>query len=462
MTSAESLNSLGAEFHLRGDLAAAAIHYNAALRHDPCYLPTVLNLVDILSRQNKLSSAAIVIARATNIAPQNAMIWSNYGNILTRLERYSEARIALDRSAVLAPESVQAWHNLLLLNLREKQIQKALECYQKIVDLGGDSRIVQNDVAHTYLSMGDLDRGLSFYESRWHTLRHLEPWDLHLPEWQGESLDGKRLLLHAEQGYGDTIMTMRFIFCLLDRGAKVTFGVLPGMQGLVEAQNWPIEVVPLNQIDETWASKLDLHSPLYSAMRWLGIQKDDIDPKPYLKAPDIMVPQVFRNAFNVGICWTSGSRGDELDWRRRVSPLKEWLKLGEIPGVQLWSLCPGREAQNEIISLGAESLVIDYVSSFSDFAETASFISQLDLVISVDTAVAHLSGAIGKPTWMLSQFTPCWRWWDLENGTGLPWYETMETQVQQEPGDWKSELDFCAKLLQARVKSWATGLERAA
>jgi hypothetical protein len=126
--------------------------------------------------------------------------------------------------------------------------------------------------------------------------------------------------------------------------------------------------------------------------------------------------------FNVGICWFSGRRGNYMDWRRRISSLEDWLPLSEVPNVQLWSLTPGDEAQSRDHSARAEALVLDDVTKFANFAETASFISKLDLVISVDTAVAHLAAATGKPTWMLSQFTPCWRWWGLEDGTGEPWY----------------------------------------
>jgi ADP-heptose:LPS heptosyltransferase len=131
--------------------------------------------------------------------------------------------------------------------------------------------------------------------------------------------------------------------------------------------------------------------------------------------------------------------------------LELWLKLTEIPSVHLWSLCPGEDAQKEIVSLGAEALVLDEVTKFSDFAETAAFIDQLDLVISVDTAVAHLAASMGKPTWMLSQFTPCWRWWGLAEGTGRPWYDSMETLAQHAPGDWKSQLEECERRLRQMV-----------
>jgi hypothetical protein len=233
----------------------------------------------------------------------------------------------------------------------------------------------------------------------------------------------------------------------------VTFAVPRQLVRLFENQEWNIEVVCIHDIDETWASRFDFHSPLYSMMRHLGVEREDISGRAFLQSPPLTVPPVHAAMFNVGICWASGTHHDYTDWRRRVSPLADWLQLAEVPGVQLWSLFPGDEAQREIVQLGAEAVVLDRVTKFEDFAETAAFVASLDLVISVDTAVAHLSGALGVPTWMLSQFAPCWRWWGLDEGTGAPWYDSMLTFKQREPGDWKSQLEECVRLLQVTVES---------
>lgn len=447
MTSADSLCNEGARFHQIGDLDAAKIHYLAALRSNPKHSHSLLNLCSIMSQNNNVAGAAAIMARAVDIAPNNGQLWSNYGSFLKRLERYEDARGALVQATSLSPDFIGAWHNLLLLELREGNIGGAIDCYNQIKALGGDSPTIQNDLAHIYLAAGDLEYAFEIYESRWHILTHQEPWDLHLPEWQGEDLKGKRLLVHQEQGYGDTVMTSRFIKDLVKRGAKVTFAVEGALIGLFESQDWEMDTIDLHILREKDAERFDFHSPLYSVMRWLEVRKENINPSPFINPPKITVPSVYNEMTNVGICWFSGRRGNDMDWRRRVSPLELWLPLAEVPSVQLWSLCPGDEAQSEIVRLGAEGLVIDEVTKFFDFAETASFINKLDLVISVDTAVAHLAASMGKPTWMLSQFTPCWRWWDLEAGTGKPWYETMEILSQPAPGDWKTQLEECERNL---------------
>jgi tetratricopeptide (TPR) repeat protein len=142
--------------------------------------------------------------------------------------------------SILLPDHIGAWHGSLLLDLREKKCDDALRCYEKIKALGGDNPTIQNDLAHIYLAQGDSEKAFETYEARWHILSHMEPWDFHLREWQGESLKDKLILIHAEQGFGDTIMVSRFLPSLLDQGAVVTLAVEPAMVELFEAQEWNI------------------------------------------------------------------------------------------------------------------------------------------------------------------------------------------------------------------------------
>lgn len=457
MSSVNKLFAQALHFHGIGDWEAARLHYLAALRDNPTHVQSLMNLSDILSRNNQMAASAAVMARAVTLAPNNAQLWSNLGNALTRLERYDEARVALVNATTVAPDNIAGWHNFLLMALRSGHYAESLESYKRICDLGGDSALIQNDVAHIYLAMGDLERALELYEVRWHTLQHLHPWDLRVKEWEGQPLDGKHILIHSEQGYGDTIMTSRFVRDLsATPDIRVTFAVEPANVRLFEMQEWRnVEVCSVFDIAERDPKEFDFHSPLYSMVRHLGITRDTITGRPYLKVPPLTVPMVHRSAFNIGICWTSGRRNSILDWRRRVSPLEAWLPLAEVSGVQLWSLCPGDEAQDEIVRLGAEAVVLDEVTHFESFAETAAFIDKLNLVVSVDTAVAHLSAAMGKPTWMLSQFTPCWRWWDREKGTGRPWYDSMVIHSQYAPGEWKLQLEECVTNLQDPSQPWA-------
>jgi len=449
MSSADSFNIQGTEFYKKGDLEAARIHYLAALRVNPWHFSAIMNLCEVLNHRNQITAAAALMVRATALYPDRTLTWNNRGNLLKRLERYNEAGDCLELATSCSPDDAAAQHNLLLLRLRQGRVDEAIKCYEKIRDLGSDSLLIQNDIAHAYLILGDLKTALPIYEARWASLVHLEPWDLHIPEWKGEDLTKKRILIHHEQGYGDTLMTSRFVRDLAKSvDCELTFAVPGTLIRLFDSQDWGVEVIDIASLREGDAKKFDFHSPIYSMMRWMGVEKGDISGEPYLIPPLVTCPPVYSSMFNVGICWSSGYRGNKMDWRRRVSPLEDWLTLAEVPGVQLWSLCPGEQAQNDIVRLGAEALVLDHVTDSFDFAETAAFISQLDLVITVDTAVAHLAAAMGKETIVLSQFWHCWRWWDLENETGKPWYDEMNILPQIEPGDWKSQLTQCKAALE--------------
>jgi len=451
---ADDLNRLGAEFRLNGDGEAARLHYLAALEAAPGHLPALANLASVLADDNKLDAAFAIYQLLVQQAPHDPGLWNDFGNVATRLHRYPEAIAALDRAAQLAPESVAVWHNRALAAHRMGDAEKALEYIDRVIALGNASHAVLNDKAHILLKSGrDLPKALEFYEARWHIMPHLPPWDFHIPEWQGEDLGGKTILIHGEQGYGDTIMTARFVRNLQIAGAAPTFGIPKALCRLFE-ESFEVPCISIDSMDsEDLTGRFDFHSPLYSVMRWLEMDWELISSRPYLKPPQLVVPPVFGGAMNVGICWASGKRGGEMDWRRRHAPLDLWLRLASIPNIQLWSLQKDFAAE-EIRELGVETLVRDRTATLGDWADTAAFVAKLDLVITVDTAIAHLAGALGKPVWMLSQYDNCWRWRDIRNGTGQPWYQSMCIYSQGIPGDWKGQLEEVEGDLQRAVHDW--------
>lgn len=444
MRTADELNIAGANLFLQGDLNAAKFYYLAALKVDPEFLPAMKNLAVIALQQNKLKVAVTLLRKILTKVSWDGDQWNNLGNALMRLERYDEAREALNKAAKFVPDNSGVWHNLALLEHRLDNWVEALNSLKMVESLGASSPQVTNDRAHMLLAQGDnLAVALETYEARWHTMVHLPPWDFHIPEWKGESLEGKRILVHGEQGFGDTIMCLRFLQDLIGLGATVTVAVPRDLISLVQFQDWTC-VTACDITMEGVEIDFDYHSPMYGMMRWLGVERNNIDSRPYLETPvrKFFVP----GAFNVGICWASGIRGNEMDWRRRVTSLEDWLPLAEVLGVCLWSLQKGPEVE-EIESLGAEPLI--EISPLGSWLDTAALISQLDLVITVDTAVAHLAGALGKPVWMLTQFQHCWRWWNINEGSGRPWYRSMTIIPQKSPGDWKEQLEQCFSNLRA-------------
>ncbi len=435
--------------YLEGDLEGARLHYLAALRVDPEFLATWANLAVVLGQMNQLQAAVVCLRKLLAYAPHDSGQLNNLGNMLTRLERYPEARETLMRCVELAPDNPTTWYNLALLSIREHKYREALEHFDRMEALGHTSHTVRNDRAHALLGLGEnLPETLALYEALWFSMIHLPPWDFHVPEWQGESLEGKRILFHGEQGYGDTIMTSRFHANLAARGAQVTLGLPADLCDLYAHQG--LSVANIFALTPAIMAEFDYHTPMYSAMRWLGVTREQIDPTPYLRAPQTH-SSLSRN-FNVGICWGSGLRGGEMDWRRRHAPLSLWLSLAELPGVQLYSLQKGPD-ENEIQALGADAVVIDETRSWRSWYDTAAFVAKLDLVVSVDTAVVHLAGALGKPCIMLAQYNHCWRWWNIDRESALPWYSSVSIIRQGAPGDWSGQLAHVRERLRLRDRA---------
>lgn len=448
---ANQLNEIANEYNLKGDIEAARHHYCAALAIDPANPAALVNLSVIYSHQGKFAAAISMAKKAIAVAPLNGNFWNNLGNYLMLNRDFSEAEAALNHALILTPMNIDTLYNLALLYHRQQDTESAIVCLRKCMDLGQVGPGAWRDLAHMQLKLGEnLQEALRMFEMRWTELPHLPAWDYHIPEWQGEDLKGKRVLFHAEQGYGDTLMCARFYRNLRARGADVVMSVQDALIPLFQSQLWVTEVSSIVSLSEEEARAFHFQTPHFSAMRWLGTEWDNIDPAPYIIPPEIWTPEVDKSLFNVGICWASGKRNNFNDFLRRVSPLSDWLPLTETLGTRFYSL--QKEAGSEDVEdIGADGLIEDRAQGFIDWSHTAAFISKLDLIISVDTAVAHLAGAMGKPVWMISQYTPCWRWQKIREGSGLPWYNSMRIFTQSDPKSWKEPLAQCRNLLQQNL-----------
>ena len=444
MVSADTLNRRGVNLKRDGNDEGAKFHYLAALACDGEFVPALANVAEVLGAENKLHAALACFRRVVALAPFDGNQLMNLGTLLMRMEQFPEAEEVLNRVATMMPDVPQVWHNLALLHHRKGDFQQAITLMRQVQLLGKTGPEVDNDLCHMLLAEGrSLQRALEVYETRWWTIDHLPPWDYHVPEWQGEKLEGKRILVHHEQGFGDTIMCARFVRDLVERHAcEVVFCVPEALRVWLAHQDWfGVCVISMEQLSAQDVAGVDFHSPLYSAMRWMGLEWEDIRPGPTLVPPRVECQGVDRRFFNVGVCWASGRRHTEVDWRHRHAPLHLWLPLAANPRVKLWSLCKGEEWEEEIAALGAEALITDHTREFRDWADTAALLAELDLVISVDTAVVHASAALGRPTWMVNQFSRCWRW--QESPSGRPWYNCMRIYNQTTPGDWMGALARC-------------------
>ena len=455
--SAPGLNATGMMLDRDGDTEGARLHYIAALAIDQDYVPALANLGKALGDQGKLSAALAAAGRAVRLAPGETRIRNNLANLMMRANLHDAALAELTRLTEEAPEDPVTWHNLALLRYRMGAHAGALSHIDRALALMPASQGMRSDRAHMLMAMGRLAEGLEAYEARWYHLAHLKPWDHHWPEWHGEDLAGKTLLFHSEQGFGDAIMLARLAPGLAACGARVTMAVPAGLVRLLAMQEWPgVEVVDLDRFDEAGPS-FDYHTPMFGALRWLGYERpEDIQSRAYVEVltgfPLSVLPDGWRN---IGLCWASGKWNMDTALRRTI-PLSLFLPLASIPGVRLWSLQKGDESEGDIERFGAAGLIGNVTPHFKDWADTAALVAQLDLVIAVDTAVAHLAGAMGKPVWMLSPYTRCWRWWGIDADRsaapcGWPWYENFRIFPQRSPGNWASTVVWLSHELETEM-----------
>jgi hypothetical protein len=297
------------------------------------------------------------------------------------------------------------------------------------------------------LLRNDLEEGFRLYESRFRSFartftgsRGLHDRLKDQPSWQGEALSGKRVLVWTEQGMGDSIMMIRYLPMLKERGAEmVTVFCDPALKRLIESVSGVDRVVcdPMSDLEMT----LDLHCPIMSLPFLLHTTRESVPHD----IPYLVVPEDIRNqwrtrlsgvsGFKVGLVWAGGGTLRD-DAKRSIAPEK-LAPLTKVDGVQVISL------QKE--KVGTQLGIPDWMDDCDDFMDTAGLIENLDLVISVDTAVAHLSGALGKPTWLLNRFQSEWRWGIAREQSD--WYPSMRIFSQHQDSDWRAVINVVAEEL---------------
>jgi hypothetical protein len=312
--------------------------------------------------------------------------------------------------------------------------------------------------------VGNYPQGWADYEWRW---KDQQGWiikekrNFPQPLWLGEtSLAGKSILLQSEQGYGDTIQFCRYAPLVAALGARVMLEVPKALLGLLQS----LEGVAQLMVHGEPLPPFDCYCPLLSLPLAMNTLLSDVPARvPYLK-PSEAHSRRWQNRLGdrrgprVGLVWSGGFRPGRPElWSvndRRNIPLAKFAALKH-PGIEYYSLQKGQPAESELEELAAHDWdgphIKDFTSEIDDFADAAGLIEQLDLVISVDTATAHLAGALGKPVWILNRYDTCWRW--LLDRDDSPWYPTVRLYRQERPGDWESVLRRVSSDLQQMCAS---------
>jgi tetratricopeptide (TPR) repeat protein len=397
------------------------------------------SLAAALARQGRLEEARAACRKAIDLAPQNVGAWLNLGIVSGRLGELECAVAAYGRAISIDPNSPEAFTNLGAALSSLGLSEAAIEASARAIELSPNDAELQYNHAMLLLLAGDLAAGFRAFEWRLsHSSPKFRPRSLDLPRWQGEHRNGKTLLIHAEQGLGDSLHFVRFVSRAAATGGPVVLQVQPP---LVELLRDSLDVTVISR-DEP-APSFDLHVPLMSLPYELGTTMETIPAEvPYLKAAPAKAAEwrerlARYSGLKVGVVW-AGSPGHRHDGMRSL-PAELVLPHLSVSGVQLFSLQKEPRADDRVVLERLKDEIVDLTPSLANFADTAAAVSAMDLVISVDTAVAHLAGALGKPTWILLPHILDWRW--LYEREDTPWYPTARLFRQPRFRDWASVLD---------------------
>ncbi|HEX2943257.1 MAG TPA: tetratricopeptide repeat protein [Rhodopila sp.] len=408
----DALSNLGNALKARGEMDAAVACYRRAIALKPDYVEAHYNLGNALREQGQPDDAVACFAKAINLRPDFVDVYVNLGGLLADQKMLDAAIACYDRAIALAPHLVDGHFNRAI----------------------------------ALLAKGDLLAGWEEYEWRWQMPEMAAASPRYTqPRWRGEAASGRTILIHAEQGFGDTLQFCRYAPLVAARGLQVVMSVPKPLVRLLRNLSGVNQVIA----EDHEPPPFDLHCPMLSLPLALQTTLPTIPIHiPYLHA-DRAQAAVWQDRLaaqgdgqrRVGLVWAGSARNHSptlaaVDGRRSLPPEK-LASLLELPGLQFFSLQKFGPPAPPVYAL------TDFMSEMEDFADTAALIANLDLVISVDTAVAHLAAALGKPVWLLDRFDSCWRW--LTNRRDSPWYPTIRLYRQPSPGDWDAVVDEIAR-----------------
>jgi Flp pilus assembly protein TadD len=436
---AELHSNRGAALAGLGRLQEAEQAYRRAIALKPDFGDAHNNLGNVLCDLGRLDEAEAALRTAVKLKPESSRCRSNLGTVLRSQGRLIEAEAAYRDAIALDENCADAYNNLgeVLRELcRFDEAELALRCAIAIEPQHADAHV---NKALLRLLDGDFARGWIEYEWRVKLgSQAVAPRSVGLPLWTGaEAIEGRTLLIHGEQGFGDTIQFCRYLPLLVARGARVVFEVAKPLAGLMTHLAGAIEVVS----NSDPLPDADFYCPLLSLPLAFGTRLESIPAAvPYLSAPlerirDWGMRLQPRSRPRVGLAW-SGRKSHKND-RDRSIDLSLLLPLLDVGATFVSLQKEVRPGDPAILSQRSE--IFDDIGSLNDFSETAALISQLDLVISVDTAVAHLAGALAKPVWVLLPRVPDWRW-QLERNDS-PWYPSARLFRQSDARRWDLVID---------------------
>lgn len=430
--------------------------YIKAIQLNPSITHVYMNLGTVLQEKGLFDEAIINYRKALRCDPNNADIYYNLGLVSEEKDQLDEAISYYQKAILLNSDFADAYNNLGILFNKKNQPDSALTCYKKAIELDPHFADAHWNMSHALLLTGQFQEGWKEYEWRWkvkelyhHSLP--QPRNFSQPIWDGSDIKGRIILLYAEQGFGDAIQFIRYAPLVAQYGATVIVECPNKLTSLLQNTEGIHKVIAYGDR----LPEFDVHCPLLSLPSLFNTTLDNIPAKiPYIIPNPTLIQEwrevINRNDFNfkVGLVWAT----DRLP-KEKSCLLETFSSLTLLNDISFYSLQKGEPAiQSKKLPKGMN--FFDYTEKINDFSDTAALIMNLDLVISVDTAVAHLAGALGKPVWTLLPFTPDWRW--MLNREDSPWYPTMKLFRQPEPGNWNTVIVHIKKEIRVLIRHTAS------
>ncbi|ACC69829.1 tetratricopeptide repeat-containing glycosyltransferase family protein [Paraburkholderia phymatum] len=443
-------NNLGVVLKESGRLDEAKACYHKALSISPTHAGAYVNLGRLHAQLGRSDEAESCYLRALELQPGDGDVYVNLGVLYQEQMRLREAEAAYKSAIAANPRDAKAHFNLGVVLKMQHRFAEAEASYRHTLALRPDYFEVKINLAHLLLNVGRLEEGWALFETRYERAwpaRKVAPPPVDFPLWRGEPLAGKSLLVWPEQGHGDSLQFCRYLPMLKALGlAKLSLACSPALRSLLETIEGVDACIPLD--GEHDIPKHDYVCLTMSLPHRLGTTLTTIPAgTPYLSVPPAYAAQwkgrLPEGARRVGLVWAGDPRPDQpainaVD-RRRSLDARAYLPLLRVPGITFISLQKGALTQPQIDTLPLEFRPFDPMHGVHEFADTAAIIEQLDLVISVDTSIAHLAGALNRPTWVLSRYDGCWRW--LHDRDDTPWYPRTRLFRQTQPGEWDGVIE---------------------
>lgn len=454
----ECHNNLGITLMELGRFEKAEECFRKVIKLKPDHIFAHNDLGITLQALGKLDEAEESCKQAIKLKPDFLDAHNNLGNIFLKLDRLIEAEKNYRQVIKLNPDYAIGYCNLGITLYALGRFDEAEKNYKQAIKLKPDFTEAYDALANVMNLKGDLKSGLKFYERRLHLKKHIARlprkeflWDI------TKSLKGKKFVAYEEQGLGDIIQFYRFLILLEQKGAEVTFKVKKNLHRLLRSSSSKIQLTTTFPKDD----KIDFESPLMSIPYLLKTEIKTIpNAIPYLKADSNKVVEWSKKLnskkFKVGVCW-QGSNKDKAA-RGRSFPLTNFRDISKIPNIELINLYKEND-KNKLLDVDFDLTILgkEFDNGEDAFIDTAAVMMCCDLIITVDTSIAHLAGALGRPVWTALKYIPDWRW--MLNRKDSPWYPTMRLYRQNDFDKWGPVLSTIKKDLELEVEKLKNNID---